>query len=307
MAELPRITVVTPSFNQARYVEQTIRSVLDQNYPNLEYIVIDGGSTDESPEIIQRYGSRLAYWVSEKDRGQTHAINKGMERATGEIRAYLNSDDLYLPGTLQRIAQAYLENPGADLFHGKCRIIDADGSTVGQRTASIYAFEEVVDLWGVWWKRRNFVQPEVFWTRRIAEKIGPFREELYYVMDYEYWARMLLAGADVCTLDCELSCFRLTPTQKSAASEGSAREMLSVVRPYLWNSTAPLAASHRWKLQGEWLYQTQFLPAVEACLRRGLPRIRRFAALGAVVARHPKMLMSAALANRCRTVIGYRP
>src|SRR5439155_25397176 len=104
---LPRITIVTPSFNQGRYLEQTIRSVLDQGYPNLEYIICDGGSTDESVEIIKRYQHRLAYWCSEKDRGQSHAINKGFERATGDVYAYINSDDYFEPGVFECIAQAY--------------------------------------------------------------------------------------------------------------------------------------------------------------------------------------------------------
>jgi glycosyltransferase involved in cell wall biosynthesis len=303
MNDLPTISVVTPSFNQAAYLEQTIRSVLDQDYPRLEYIVIDGGSTDGSADIIRRYAHRLSHWVSEPDRGQTHAINKGMERATGEIRAYLNSDDLYLPGTLNQVAKAYRENPGADLFHGSCRVIDENGCKIAERCGSISTFEEIVDLWDVWWKRRNFVQPEVFWTRRIGERIGPLREDLYFVMDYEYWTRMLMVGAKVQKIESELACFRLTCSQKSNLRDGCAREILSVAKDYLWNDAVRFNWLLRWKLQGAWLYQTKFLPAVIVSLSHGETRPRRWCRMAGVIMKHPKAVFSRGLAQRSALVV----
>src|SRR5262245_19170175 len=128
MQYYPRISVITPSFNQAEFIETTILSILQQNYPNLEYLVIDGGSSDGSIEIIQKYQRHLAYWVSEKDRGQAHAINKGLQRATGELIAFLNSDDFYLEDTLARVADRYMRHPGVDLWHGRCRIVDQRGA-----------------------------------------------------------------------------------------------------------------------------------------------------------------------------------
>src|SRR5262245_54842718 len=124
----PRISIVTPSYNQAPYLHQTIDSVLSQGYPNLEYIVIDGGSTDGSVDSIRRYEKHLAYWASERDRGQTHAINKGFKRATGEVHAYLNSDDYYLPETLATVARAVRMRPDVDLIHGRCRYVDEQGN-----------------------------------------------------------------------------------------------------------------------------------------------------------------------------------
>jgi glycosyltransferase involved in cell wall biosynthesis len=182
MAAFPRISIITPSFNQGQFIEQTISSVIDQGYPNLEYIVIDGGSTDGSVETIRKFESGIAYWVSEKDRGQAHAINKGLQRATGDIIAYLNSDDYYLDGALARVADCFSRYPEVDLLHGRCRVVDQDGMKVGERTGSITRYDEILDLWDVWWNRRNFVQPEVFWTKRIGDKIGPFREDLFWVM-----------------------------------------------------------------------------------------------------------------------------
>src|SRR5437773_10669670 len=123
----PKLSIITPSFNQAQYLEETILSVLQQKYDPLEFIIIDGGSTDGSVEIIRKYESRLAYWVSEKDRGQAHAINKGLQRATGELIAYLNSDDYYSPGALRSVAEFFMVHPDVDLIHGRCAVADAEG------------------------------------------------------------------------------------------------------------------------------------------------------------------------------------
>src|SRR5579859_2701917 len=123
-----RITIVTPSLNQAAYLERTISSVLDQGYPELEYLVFDGGSTDGSVEILRRYADQIAYWESEQDRGQSHALNKGFERATGELVGWINSDDYYRPGAFAAAAEAFEANPEAEWVCGACRYLNADGS-----------------------------------------------------------------------------------------------------------------------------------------------------------------------------------
>ena len=120
----PRISIVTPSFNQGRFLERTILSVLNQNYPNLEYIVMDGGSTDESVEIIKKYENYLAYWISEKDNGQSDAIKKGFQKSTGEILAWLNSDDIYLSGALRGVAGFFRDGKGTEVVYGNRYIID---------------------------------------------------------------------------------------------------------------------------------------------------------------------------------------
>ncbi len=286
----PRITIITPSFNQAQFLEQTITSVLDQDYPNLEYIVIDGGSTDHSVDIIRKYAGRLAYWVSEKDRGQTHAINKGLERATGDILAYLNSDDFYLPGTLHQVATHFQQNPYIDLLHGRCRAVDINGTKIGERFGDISRYREILDLWDVWWKRRNFVQPEVFWTRRITEKIGLFREDLHYVMDYEYWLRILQAGGQVERLEDELACFRFQPAQKSNQSERAARELLSVVQPLLWQKHPDISWADRITLQGKWLFDVSFRKEADQAHQLGQSRWRRWLHLFGLLIKHPQIL-----------------
>jgi glycosyltransferase involved in cell wall biosynthesis len=299
---LPRITIVTPSFNQAQYLEQTILSVLDQGYENLEYIIIDGGSTDGSADIIRKYESRLKYWVSERDRGQTHAINKGMALATGAIRAYLNSDDFYLPGTLHAVAKAATECPDADLFHGVCRIVDNAGNRTGFRNAKIHSLTEILDVWGVWWRGHNFVQPEVFWTERIAQQIGPLREDLFFVMDYEYWTRMLKAGASVCSAPEEWACFRITPTQKSTHAQRASDELLSVLREYLWNPEVKISPADRRRFQGDYLYQTQFLPTVARCVEQKHSRARRTQHILKVISVNPQILRSRGFWGRIKAV-----
>jgi glycosyltransferase involved in cell wall biosynthesis len=286
----PRISIITPSFNQAAYIEQTITSVLDQGYPNLEYIVIDGGSSDGSVEIIRKYEDRIAFWASERDQGQAHAINKGLALATGDIIAYLNTDDYYLDGTLGQVADLFNRRPDLDLFHGRCRVVDQHGAKIGERTGSITRYDEILDLWNVWWGQRNFVQPEVFWTRRIANRVGQFREDLHWVMDYDYWLRILRAGGRVGFIDAELAAFRLQPKQKSTQRERTAAELLQVVRPYILQHDGSLTYSKRLTLTGEWIFHAGFLKEVEESLAQGEGRWRRWARLAAFSLRHPQML-----------------
>lgn len=179
---LPRISIVTPSFNQAKYLEQTIRSVLDQNYPNLEYIVCDGGSTDGSVDIIKRYAERLAFWCSEKDGGQSSAINKGLNRATGDILAYINSDDYYLPGAFERVAREY--QSGERFIVGWSQYLEEPGGDY--RPYGLQAHATPAD----WLIKNPIPQQSAFWSREIWRRIGPFREDLHYSFDYEYWLRI---------------------------------------------------------------------------------------------------------------------
>lgn len=302
--QLPRISIVTPSFNQGQFIERTICSVLDQGYPNLEYIIIDGGSRDGTVETIRKYEKHLAYWVSEEDRGQTHAINTGMARATGEIRAYLNSDDEYLPNALLSVADAVKSHPDTDLFYGGCSFIDEHGHCTGAvRYGDISTLDDMADVWGVWWQGRHYVQPEVFWTSRIAERIGEFDEKLYYVMDYEYWLRMFAAGVTSRRLEQPIAAFRQWGAQKSQQKDRLAAEQLMVLRNVLWDRSAPLSRSERYRLQANWLYSEVFRPEADRLSEAGRPRLSRYAALGACIARHPKLLAAPGMATRVRALL----
>src|SRR5690349_20315753 len=168
---LPRISIVTPSYNQGQYLEQTIRSVLEQGYPNLQYIICDGGSTDGSVEIIKKYEKHLAWWCSEKDRGQSHAINKGFQHATGDVYAYLNSDDYYLPGALNRVAEAW--QAGGRFIVGWSQYLEPHGDF---RPYPVQQHGEPSD----WLIKNPIPQQSSFWSAQLFKQLGPFREDLHY-------------------------------------------------------------------------------------------------------------------------------
>lgn len=179
-----RISVVTPSYNQAKFLERTLRSVHEQGYPNLEHIVIDGGSTDGSVEIIDRYADRLAYWVSEKDRGQTDALNKGFRRCTGDILCWLNSDDTFLPGALRRVAAAAEKHPQSDFFFGDIYLIDGEDRILASRRIAPLRKANVLIEGMV------FSQPATFWRKSLMDKVGLLDESLKFSMDYDLFCRM---------------------------------------------------------------------------------------------------------------------
>jgi glycosyltransferase involved in cell wall biosynthesis len=304
MPSLPRISIITPSLNQAKFIEQAISSVLQQGYPNLEYIVIDGGSTDGSIETIRKFESSIAYWVSEKDRGQAHAINKGLQRATGDIIAYLNSDDYYLAGALLRVAEHFICHPEVDLFHGRCRVVDERGANIGVRSGSITSYGEILDLWDIWWNKRNFVQPEVFWTKRITDKIGPFREDLHWVMDYEYWARMLRAKCCVGFINAELAAFRMQPNQKSRQSARSVDELVQLVRPFIFEENDSIGRLKRLELKGKWIFQVGFQSEIHISQQKNEPRWRRLLRLVWFSLVHPQLFAARAFRARLLNTLG---
>lgn len=179
-----RVSIVTPSFNQAQYLEETILSVLNQDYPNIEYFIMDGGSTDGSQEIIHRYADRLAGWVSEKDQGQTDAINKGFKQATGSILAWINSDDTYQPGAIREAVELLHDHPGWGMVYGDTRFIDENGKAIGKFPAAQTDYEKL---------RQGYVhipQQASFFLADLWKMVGPLDPSFFFAMDYDLWVRL---------------------------------------------------------------------------------------------------------------------
>jgi glycosyltransferase involved in cell wall biosynthesis len=204
------VSVVTPSFNQAAFLEGTILSVLQQDYPKIEYLIMDGGSSDGSPEIIHRYADRLAYWRSEPDQGQADAVNRGFAKASGAILAWLNSDDTYAAGAVRAVVEAFAAQPEVDAVYGDCVYVDQAGRPVTVFRAQPF------DLAGFLCTEGYIHQPTVFLRRRVVERVGPLDASLALCLDYEYWLRMATACRWL-YLPRSLARFRMHPAAKSAA------------------------------------------------------------------------------------------
>jgi len=251
LSDLPLVSIVTPSFNQAYYLEKTICSVLEQNYPNLEYIIVDGGSTDGSVEIIKQYSDRIAWWVSEPDCGQTEAINKGFQHANGKIYAWLNSDDTYQPGAIREAVEFLQRNPQVVLVYGDAHYIDEKGMVIGDFPAA------QTDLHRL---RRGYVhipQQASFFTAAGWKAVAPLDQSFYFAMDYDLWVRLAQIGPIVYHPRLWAN-FRLHQDAKTiAADERCWPEMLRVhyrdggsrVAPIVWKSwLRKMAAPYiRWK------------------------------------------------------------
>ena len=177
-----KITVVTPSYNQGKYIKRTIESVLTQGVNDLEYIVMDGGSTDETISILKEYGDKII-WKSEKDKGQTDAVNKGIREAHGEIIGWLNSDDIYYPGAIKKVMQIFEEKPDVNVVYGNANHIREDDSFIEEYYTEDFDYERLKDICFI-------CQPSLFFRKKLVEKYGYLDDSLQYCMDYDYWLRL---------------------------------------------------------------------------------------------------------------------
>lgn len=253
-ATAPLVSIITPSYNQAAFLEDTLRSVLAQDYPHIEYIVIDGASTDGSPAIIQRYAEKLAYWVSEPDAGQAEAINKGLARAQGEIVAWLNSDDVYRPGAIRQAVAALTEYPQAGMVYADLESMDRAGrvfNTIRYRPFSL------LDLlsFGI------IGQPTVFMRRAVLQQAGALDAGYRYLLDHQLWLRMLLQAPAVYVPQVWAAARHHAGAKNVGEAAGFGREAMRILA---WAGTQPalrdvIAAHHRQVLAGAHLFDARYL------------------------------------------------
>jgi len=266
----PLISVVTPSFNQGKFIERAICSVLSQDYPNVEYIVIDGASTDETLNIIARYADRLTYWESIADRGQSHAINKGFALANGEIFGWLNSDDWLEPGALRRVAEESVLYPDAGAFVGEARVVDLGGRVLIHKKPGELSF----DAFCRWLDGDFFMQPACFFRRTAWQTSGPLDESLHISLDLDLWLRMVRC-VEFRAIDKWLATALRHPQAKTRAhrSEMFAEAMIVIIK-----AGGEAAVRPRLALMADTIRR------IEA--RSGRSRIRRF--LARVARRRPE-------------------
>jgi glycosyltransferase involved in cell wall biosynthesis len=234
-----KVSIITPSFNQSEFIERTISSVLNQDYPNLEYIVMDGGSTDGTIEILKKYSNRII-WHSEKDEGQSNAINKGLKLATGDVVAYLNSDDTYESKTITKVVNFFKNNPEKKWVYGKCRIIDKNDKEIRKPITwyknfllKKYSYPKLLS--------ENFIsQPATFWRGELMDEVGYFNEKECLCMDYEYWLRVgkkYMAGV----INAYLANFRSHQNSKSNnASKRQFQDELRIAKKYGENNKSAI-------------------------------------------------------------------
>ena len=233
MSDLLLVSIVTPSYNQAQFLEETILSVLNQDYPNIEHIIIDGGSTDGSVDIIRKYENRLAYWVSEPDEGQSHAINKGFAKAHGEIFAWLNSDDTYLPGAVRSAVQFLMEHPDVAVVYGDANDIDDNGELIKRRRAEEFNLNRLYE--------RNFIpQPTAFFRRAAFEEVGGLDINFHYRMDRDLWIKMALKKFKMRNIPYAIANMRIYPDIKTmSTSEERWQELLIMGKRYGIETISP--------------------------------------------------------------------
>lgn len=255
MMPLPRISVVTPSYNQAAFLPATVASVLEQGYPDLEYLIQDAASTDGTRAILEKLPPSVK-WVSAKDGGQADAVNRGWAKATGEVLGWVNSDDVYLPGALQRVGEAFAADAGLDWLVGRCLIIDSQGREI-RRALTRYK-DLLLDRLSLplLFVENPISQMAVFVRKRAVDAVGPLRTELHYTMDYDLWLRLMRRSRPR-VLDDALACFRVHGAAKSTGFQRQFSEEHQVA------SAQAREAGMPWMVPLHWLSSRKTIAAYQ--------------------------------------------
>jgi glycosyltransferase involved in cell wall biosynthesis len=279
----PKLTVVTPNYNYEHFLEETIRSVLLQGYPDLEYIIIDDGSKDRSTDVIRKYEKWLAHWHTGENHGQTNAINQGFSRATGEILAWLNSDDTYVPDALGVVAEAM--RPGVDIVYGECRYIDGESRTTWEWTTPIPRVEPLgLGEWVTCWKSYPVRQPSTFWRKSVQDSTGRLDESFNYAMDYDLFLRFA-EKHHFHHIERMLSNFRLHAISKTVGqSDRFVPEILRASKRY-WGEPWSLPYLKTWA--SSWVYLRSVREASEAINASRVSRLKAAQRLGKSFAAFP--------------------
>lgn len=265
MSKQPVISIVVPSFNQGKYIGETLSSIVDQGYPNLELIVIDGGSSDNSVDVIRSFEKHISFWVSEKDKGQSHAINKGLQHVTGDLFNWLNSDDVLEPGALHELARLSAANPSKNLFIGRTRFFDETG-TIRNSTSIIYSKPETTLGYG------QVNQPAMYYRMTALKSLLPLNESLHLCMDLDLWMRYLISNGHNKLIETEFcfAGFRFHSASKTMSTENPFRAERDKLFSDLYNTSEPkeiVRASepyyHLWKAD-ELMLEKNFAASAES-------------------------------------------
>ena len=293
----PRISIVTPSLNQGQFIEETIRSVLLQGYPNLEYIIIDGGSIDSSVEIIEKYERWITYWVSEPDKGQSNAINKGFAKATGEVFAYINSDDLYEPNTFVTVASIFEKNGYPHLIAGECIIFD--GATIKS-------------IFKPWWPKNidhflhpfssTFAQPASFWSKHIYHRVGGFNESLHFCFDQEFFLKIALTGIKPRLIPDQISQYREHSDTKTHQTKRFFEETIPVINKYA--EECGVSKKEKKEILNKCFDEINYIKVFICWKNRGrIPSIIKFISM---IIKSPKLLFQRKILGQARRLIHFK-
>ena len=257
----PKVSIITPSYNQGQFIEDTIQSVLEQDYPNVEYLVVDGGSNDNTLDILKQYEGRLK-WISEEDKGQADAINKGIQKTSGEIACWLNSDDTILPNAVSRAVNQFVSNPEIKLVYGKSYFTDREGNIIGAYPTENFDFQRLAMF-------NFFSQPSVFFKRDAYDKVGGLNIRLNYSLDYDLWIK-IAKTFPVKYIEEYLSCYRLHDRSKTVDKKkalSSHKEGLDVVRShYDWAPANRIYGYYRHLLESRGIALLKWMKPLEVMM-----------------------------------------